>query len=375
MNVGILSMQRVQNWGSFLQAFALKKTVEELGHECSFLDIKKGVGLTEQEVLAIKERCKIGVSKRASDIISYYLDRKLLAYLKTKIHQRKFKKKYNQEYLPILGVDEHRYEDDKSFDLVIIGSDEVFNCTQPRATWGQTLHLFGEGINAEKIITYAASFGYTTIGDLERLGLKERIIKALEKVSTFSVRDMNSYLIIEQLTGKRPELCVDPAMMFDFSSYMPPKVPIKNYLIIYTYQGRIADPKIIKAIKDFAVLKNKTIVSLSSYYSWCDRSIIADTPFELLSYFANADYVVTDTFHGTAFSIKYNRNFCTMVRDTNAQKLESLLNQFKLANRIVKIPTNIKCKLEEGIDYTDANSILDEEAKKAKAYLKEAIYL
>lgn len=375
MNVGILSMQRIQNWGSFLQSFALKKTVEELGHECSFLDIKKGVGLTEQEVLAIKKRCKIGVSKRASDFISYCLNGKLFVCLKSKIHLRRFKKKYNQEYLPILGVDEYRYEDDKSFDLVIIGSDEVFNCAQPCAKWGQTLHLFGEGINAKKIITYAASFGYTTIGDLERLGLKERIIKALEKVSTFSVRDMNSYSIIEQLTGKRPELCVDPAMMFDFSSYMPPKVPIKNYLIVYTYQGRIVDPKIIKAIKDFAILKNKTIVSLSSYYSWCDQSIVADTPFELLSYFANADYVVTDTFHGTVFSIKYNRNFCTIVRDTNAQKLESLLNQFKLANRIVKIPADIKCKLEEGIDYTDTNSILDEEAKKAKAYLKEAIYL
>jgi len=75
------------------------------------------------------------------------------------------------------------------------------------------------------------------------------------------------------------------------------------------------------------------------------------------------------------FVIKYDRNFCAIVRDTNAQKLGSLLNQFKLANRIVKIPADIKCKFEEGIDYTDTNSILDEEAKKAKAYLKEAICL
>ncbi len=375
MNVGILSMQRIQNWGSFLQALALKKTVEELGHECSFLDIKKGVGLTEQEVLAAKGKCKIGISRRVSDLISCCLDGKLLVYLKSKIHSRKFKKIYNQEYLPILGIDKYRYESDKSFDLVIIGSDEVFNCAQPRAAWGKTLHLFGKGINAKRIITYAASFGYTTMDDLERLELKERIIKALGKISTFSVRDMNSYSIIEQLTGRRPELCVDPTMMFDFSSYMPSKVPIKNYLIVYTYQGRIADPEIIKAIKDFAVSKDKTIISLSGYCDWCDQCIIADTPFELLSYFANADYVITDTFHGTVFSIKYNRNFCTIVRDTNTQKLTSLLSQFKLANRIVKVPTDIKCKLEEGIDYTETNTILDEESKKAKAYLKEAIHL
>lgn len=369
-------MQRVKNWGSFLQAFALKKSVEELGHECSFLDIKPGVGLKQYEIWGGGGNSTINIFFKKLFLIIYYcLKGQLFIRFRSRSYQQKFNTKYNKEFLPMLGVDEFNYENNKSFDLVIIGSDEVFNCMQPASPWGKTLHLFGEEINAKKIITYAASFGYTTIDDLEKHGLKERIINALKKVSTFSVRDMNSYSIIEQLTGKRPELCVDPVMMYDFSSYMPKKVPNKDYLIVYTYQGRIVDADTIKAIKDFAISKNKTIISLYGYYSWCDQSIIADTPFELLAYFANADYVVTDTFHGTIFSIIFNRNFCTILRDTNTQKLKSLLSQFKLTNRIVKTPADIKCQLEQGIDYTDTNTIINAETIKAKAYLREAISL
>jgi hypothetical protein len=96
---------------------------------------------------------------------------------------------------------------------------------------------------------------------------------------------------------------------------------------------------------------------------------------ELLKYFENADYVVTDIFHGTVFSIKYNKNFVTIVRNTNAHKLEYLLDKFKLTNRIVKTPADIKCKLEKAIDYADSNFILDEAIKKEMTYLKKAVSL
>jgi len=84
---------------------------------------------------------------------------------------------------------------------------------------------------------------------------------------------------------------------------------------------------------------------------------------------------VTDTFHGTVFSIKYNKNFVTIVKGTNEQKLEFLLHQFKLANRIVETPADIKCKLDEGIDYTNSNSIIDKAIIKSINYLKNNISL
>jgi hypothetical protein len=376
MNVGILSMQRVRNWGSFLQAFALKKTVEELGHECSFLDIKHGVGLKQNQPLIGNEKLKIfGIMKRIYIIICRCIKGQFIASIKGRLYGRKFYSKYDNEFLPMLGVNSLSYEDSKSFDLVIIGSDEVFNCTQDLSPWGETLHLFGEGINAKKIITYAASFGHTTMVDLDKYGLKEGITNAFKNISYFSVRDDNTYSIVKQITGKSSELSVDPVIMFDFAPYMPATVPEKNYIIVYTYHGRISDSDTINAIREFATEKNKIIISLFCYYSWCDYSIVADTPFELLTYFKNADYVVTDTFHGTIFSIKYNKNFCTIVRNTNSQKLSFLLKQFKLTNRIVKAPIEIKCKLEQGIDYAETNEVINAETLKAKTYLKEAIQI
>jgi hypothetical protein len=375
MNVGILSMQRVKNWGSFLQAFALKKTIESLGHDCSFLDIKPCVGLNKNELIELNKKNAVKfLFKRIFRILSCIARGQFLARIKGRAFQRKFSSKYDTLFLPMLGIDPNKYEDDKVFDVVVIGSDEVFNCTQ-NSPWCRTMQLFGEGVTAKKIITYAASFGYTDLSALKKYGLESRVKKALENISSFSVRDMNSYSMIEQLTGKKAELCVDPVIMFDFSSYMPPKVPMKDYLVVYTYYTRLEDPEIIKAIRNFAASKNKAIVSLFCYYNWCDHSILADTPFELLSYFANADYVVTDTFHGTVFSIKYNKNFVTMVKKNNAQKLKSLLDQFKLTNRIVTAPIEIKCKLEQGIDYTQTNEVINAETLKAKTYLKEAIQI
>lgn len=374
MKVGILSMQRIKNWGSFLQAFALKGTIEELGHECSFLDIKQNVGLADSEVLS-NDKSRPLFLIRLSNLFSYILKGQLLSCLRGKAYQKKFNQKYNEEFLPLLGIDKDSYECDKAFDLVVIGSDEVFNCTQTKSYWGRTLHLFGEGIEAKKIITYAGSFGKTTLDSLEDCNLTDQISNALKNISNISVRDENSYSIIENLTDKKPVMSIDPAMIFDFSPFLPENMPIKDYLIVYTYQGRITDPDTIKTIKDYAVSKNKKIVSLYCYYSWCDYSLVADTPFQLLAYFANADYVVTDTFHGSVFSMIYKRNFCTILRETNTQKIDFLLNQFKQRSRIVKAPSDIKSLLDQGVDYSETNKILTDEAMKAKDYLRQAISL
>ena len=75
------------------------------------------------------------------------------------------------------------------------------------------------------------------------------------------------------------------------------------------------------------------MISIGHYFSWCDEVVIP-TPFEVLAYFKGASYIITDTFHGSVFSIKFNKEFCTIVRDMNSNKLVSLLKQFGLENRI-----------------------------------------
>ena len=93
-------------------------------------------------------------------------------------------------------------------------------------------------------------------------------------------------------------------------------------------------------IRRFAEQKNKKILSLGFYQPFCDEYILA-SPLEVLAYIKHADYIVTDTFHGTVFSIKYQKKFGTIIRDSNRQKLGDLMHRFDVANRQITDLENI----------------------------------
>jgi hypothetical protein len=375
MNVGILTMHRVRNWGSFLQAFALKQIVEEFGHKCSFIDIMPCGGVEHLETQRTRRRKQgFGITRDLRWLLRSALTGKFLTTLRCISYRNRFNSRYDNKFLPILGVGK-RYDYNGNYDLVIIGSDEIFNIMQPEAPWYRTLHVFGERINARNIVTYAASFGYTTLADLETAGLKEKISQALRHVSTYCVRDLNSYKIMKEITGHAPELCVDPVFIYDYGPHMPKIVPHDDYIIVYSYHGRICNARCVRVIKEYARAHNKKCISLSGYHDWCDQSIIPQTPFELLSYFANADLVITDTFHGTVFSIKYNRNFCVMVSDAKRNKLGHFLQQMELTDRIANSAEEISLRLATPIDYSRTNKILDVEITKAREYLRNVLCL
>ena len=107
-----------------------------------------------------------------------------------------------------------------------------------------------------------------------------------------------------------------------------------KYMIVYTYPERITNVKEITAIKQFARDKGLKLISIGHYFPWCDE-VVVPTPFEVLAYFRDADYIVTDTFHGSIFSIKHNKPFGTIIRTMNNQKLK--LNNKYLLNQPIKI--------------------------------------
>ncbi|WP_296261410.1 polysaccharide pyruvyl transferase family protein, partial [uncultured Phocaeicola sp.] len=228
--------------------------------------------------------------------------------------------------------------------------------------------LFGKGINADKVITYAASFGATTLDKLQLLGVKEEVEGLLKQLDCISVRDGNSAEVVRALIGNDPLRHVDPVLIFDYTRYMPSKVKKTGYVIVYTYPGRITDRKEIDAIRRFARTKRLKLISIGHYFPWCDE-VVVPTPFEVLAYFRDASYIVTDTFHGSVFSIKYNKPFCTIVRNMNNQKLSYLLQQFDLETRIANDVSRLPLILDTPIDYTSVNKIIETERKKSIQYL------
>lgn len=364
MEIGILSMQRVINYGSFLQAFALKETLKELGHDCYFIDIKPGRKIIEDE--------KINRDVSRINFFLKRIDKHFLKRIKHNFFKKNKYSRFNNEFFPILGIGREPFYYSK-YDAVVIGSDEVFNCIQ-KSNWGLAKTLFGEGLDSNMIITYAASCGYTTLEKISQYGIREEIKGAMRNLNAISVRDKNTKRFVEELTGKKVNEHIDPTLIYDFKDLVPKSIPERDYILIYAYDGRINDNDVIKEIRLLAKKEKKQVISVGVYQSWCDKQILC-TPFELLSYFKNADYIVTDTFHGTVFSIKYNKQFVTIVRESNKQKLTDLLEKFNLENRLVSSSAEIPTKLINNISYDIANKEINKYKNSAIEYLSSNLVL
>ena len=365
--VGILSMQRIKNYGSFLQAYGLKTVIEELGNEVEFVDYHVGKPVIENS----KKN-----SKFQKGLETFKYDAKLLHKIQYIIHKNRFGKKY---YKVLNLTEKPNYN--PTLDTLVIGSDEVFNCIQKNENVGYSLELFGKDNNAKRVITYAASFGNTTIDKLKRYNKVYEIRDLLNKLDAISVRDNNSKNIVELLTKKECICNLDPVLIYDYANKCKeiPNIKTKEkYMILYAYNGRIRSDE-NKWIKKFAKHNNLKIYSIGGAQKCADKFIDC-SPFEVLAYFRNAEFVITDTFHGTIFSIIMHRKFSTIVRNSegneygNEEKLSDLLRRLDLEKHIVKNIDDISKMYAEKIDYTKTENIILEERTRSYNYLKEKIW-
>lgn len=364
--VGILSMQRIKNYGSFLQAYALKKIIESLGHEVEFVDYHVEKAIIEEQNNKSKLQKGLDALKGKAKITH-------------KLKYILYKKNFDKHFEILNLTKEYNYN--PKLDTLVIGSDEVFNVIQANKNVGYSLELFGKNHNANKVITYAASFGNTTLKKIEKYKKVEEISKLLSEIDSISVRDKNSYEIIDRLT-KRKKITynLDPVLVFDYmhKCNLIPEIKTKEkYMIIYAYNGRITDEE-AKHIKENAKEKGLKVYSIGGSQPFADKFINCN-PFEVLAYFKNAEYIVTDTFHGSIFSIINNKPFVTLVRKSkndsygNEEKLTHLLNGLNLSERICYNYHDIDRILDTKIDYIKVNSIIENERKSTINYLKKNI--
>lgn len=370
MEVGIMSMQRVENYGSFLQAYGLKKEIEKLGHTVQFVDYQ-----VEPSVVLSEEEQKSGTANSKILKAFHMLSPAYRAWRKKQIKMnstfQEFSKAYNEQFLPKLNVIKKEYNICPKLDVLVIGSDEVFNCTQPGSKVGFSRQLFGKNNNAKKVISYAASFGSTTYEKLEQYHIAEEVGELLSQFYSISVRDENSRKIVETLCDFFPASHIDPVLLYDFSEVDSISIPMDNYIVVYAYADRIKG-KEAEAIREFAKRENKKILSLGFYQPFCDEYVLA-SPLEVLAYIKYADYVITDTFHGTVFSIKYQKKFGTIIRDSNRQKLGDLMERFDVTKRQICELEGLRQIMVSELDKEKVKNILFTNQKAGRAYLKENV--
>ena len=369
MKVGIMSMQRVVNYGSFLQAYGLRSVIEEMGHSVEFVDYLPEPSLIPEAQSSRGSRLLSKAKKLlrlASPSYREYRNRQI------RMNQSfsAFYDAYQKEFLPAQGIgDERNYCPE--LDALVIGSDEVFNCTQPGSLVGYSLQLFGKDHRAKKLVSYAASFGSTTLEKLEQYQVADEIGKYLKGFDTISVRDDNSAEIVSKLTGLSAGQHIDPVLLYDFPEAEEIAISLRNYIVVYAYAGRIQDAE-AEEIRRFAKKHQKKILCLGFYQPFCDEYILA-SPLEVLAYIKHADYVVTDTFHGSVFSIKYQVPFATIIRESNQQKLSDLLHRFQLDDRRLLQLSDLENTLCSPIDCDSVKALLNCFQIDARKYLHHAL--
>lgn len=362
-------MHRVINYGSFMQAYALKRAVESFGHVVEFRDFAPGAPRHRGEKTSAAARKSL-ISKIPSK----------LAKLGKVIEKKRFKSDmeamFDRVAWPLLGTTAARNHSLQA-DAMLVGSDEVFNYTQNHA-FGYVPCLFGHGIEASIIASYAASAGYATYQDVLDDGMLGELSAGLRRFTHISVRDDNTRQLVEGCLQRPVNMVIDPTLIHDFTPNLPAAIPVKpGYVLVYAYEGRMDAPDEVAAVQGFARRHGLRTVSAGGFQPWCDENVVLE-PFALLQLFAGADFVVTDTFHGSIFAMKASCSFATLIRTknawgSNANKVGFLLKQLGMQSRIISDMTALPAVLEVPPPYAEFDGRLGPLQMQSMAYLRKVL--
>lgn len=345
--VCIVTVYNSSNYGGFMQAYALKKSLVNMGCEVVFLKNKARnpkVDLLRNIITKIKV---------------FKFDLKGYKYQIEKSYS--FSKVKNQfDEIPI-------NEDFQNIDLFVFGSDEIWNIRRKRIR--KYPSFFGCGLpNTIKKISYSPSINTSDISDFES---EPEIVKSLLNFSSISVRDSHSKEVIEKVLGEEILQTIDPTLLIDKNQYLVSlnyNLKDEKYLVVYTYGHQLKED-MIEIIQSFAKSKKLKIVSLLEYLPWADYSLSLD-PFEMLGILESAEYIFTDTFHGILFSMIFEKRFYIMSLTSN--KITEIVKEFDLNDFLIQTD-NFDIKNEPIWDFELINKLIIDKRKQSLSYLERSI--
>lgn len=320
--IGIITHYDVHNHGALLQLNGLIKTLRVINKEAKALQFDKNY-----DFLGIDFKEKYNISLKS---IPFYLK-----YLLEKGVSRTLFNMGKKRSLEQFKVSENLigkyYTDYDSLETVIIGSDEVFALHT-----GPTPVFWGHALPSDNVVAYAGCFGPTTIADIYRKHCTSFVKSGISSMTAVSVRDVNSRDIITELVGVEPTVVCDPVILYGYENEIKtlPKVNLRNFMVVYAYDESMNEPETVEAIRRYAKEHNLKIVSPGFYHKWADINVNA-SPVEILAYFRDAQYVVTDTFHGCVMALITGTEMAVKVKESNENKLGNLCKEYCIENRLL----------------------------------------
>lgn len=362
--VGTLTFHRADNYGAVLQTYALQTKLNAMGCDAKVIDYRDAHLEQGYKLFSVSRKTLIKDLLRGAIRVRNHAWKKRGEF-------QEFRNKYflytrtcqNNEDLAALNLD-----------IVLVGSDQVWN---PGLTNQNESYFLGFANNNCITASYAASFGKTEFDAQTRDFIRNQV----RNVQYKSVRESSGRAMLDEMGISNVEVVLDPTLLLNREEWKPlvndgmTKAVQKNTAVPYIFMYRMTyNPNLVKFAYKLAKEKNLKIISLAAY----DKpeklpgalKLNGISPREFLSYIQNAAYVLTDSFHGLAFSVIFEKEFYTIPHSTYGSRTVDMLQKFDLTDRMV---TDLNMPILS-VDYQEANKIKQQEQTNSEKFLKEVLH-
>lgn len=349
MKASVITIKGLYNYGAVLQGYATCEYLKKIGCDVELIDYYPEY--FEKDVPAIK--------KLIINIVTTVKRKKLEKFVRDNI------KVTNKTYR---NINEIRNDYIKS-DMYIVGSDQVWNSQLSLGKLDPAYFL--DFIDSKNKIAFSSSIGRTDVSNEELKEMKSY----LKEFLSISVREKSAQELLEGVGLKNVENVLDPVFLLEKEDYQKfvKAVNHEKYLLIYSFERNDTTQKIAHEVAKKLNLKIVEIGIFKSKYD-CDKYEHNAGIEEFLSLIYNAEFIVTSSFHGTAFSILLNKQFISVAPSVRKTRLENITTLFKMSDRLITEKTSYDIdKLLKPIDYVNKNILIKENAEKSRNFIKSAI--
>lgn len=362
MKVGILTFHHTTNYGATLQTYGLWHYINRLGIDVEVIDYRP------RKAIKAYRKHLFGLGTQKKDILSNAILSIKMGCFLNKYLKLSSKTIYDRELL-------NKFAD--NYDLVICGSDEIWNINSSIRGFDSAFFLDFLDQTKTKKSSYAASFGSTSSLNKDEA---KSISNFLQEFSYISVRDLNSKKIVSEIYSGAISQVLDPTFLIQehYHNLIESTNLKKRYILIYS---NIVNEHESKIIYSLAQKLDLDIISVGvKRIKIANRRIVDANPIEWLNLFKNADFIFTQFYHGTIFSIIFKKQFWVLPHKDKKVKINDLLNDIKLEKRILNIKdltiqdsTGKLDSLLEPVNYSLAFQKLNQKLQQSTEFLSTVL--
>ena len=362
MKIENITIHRNCNYGSVLQTYATQKTFEDLGFECETVDFIRQLDTKSGALKRLKNK-----SRKLSKNPVLLFGAKAVMFISYVKNEKTFNQFLNK-YIHLSSESYYSNEQLKKklpkADAYCTGSDQIWNS------------FWNEGVESAYYLDFvpddAFCFSYaSSIGQRIEAAEKRTISKMLQKYRYISVRESQSIASLNELGVKDVVQVLDPTLYRTndlWTQLASDKFKKRKYVVTYNLHH---DKKLDAFASGLAKEKGLELLNIS--YNWHDvirpgKLVWCPSVEEYLGLIRDAEYVIADSFHATAFSIQFHKKFISFYPEKASMRIRDILKKLDISQRGTEGNPNIK-DIEVNIDYNVVDNLLNKYRKQDEEYL------